>query len=303
MASFESLFQKMEGAYAPSTISGYRTDFYDFAKWARRRRLRALPAKPETVAAYIDDVIERCSPATVKHRLVAIAKLHRLAGEESPTTDEDVALAMRRARRKKPARPNQALGITAERRDQLMAVCSDDLAGLRDKVLLAVGFDSLCRRSELVALRVEDFTLEATGTYTVLVRRAKNDQFGEGRIARLSLSTSRLVDEWMETVNLERGPLIRPVYKGKTRSRYLHPSFVGATLKRLSKLAGYSVPEVQSVSGHSLRVGAAQTLTIMGYGLLPIMAAGGWRSSNVVARYVEKVEMNVWERRVEGLSP
>lgn len=296
MASFESYFEKMEGAYSPSTISGYRHDFLDFATWARRRRLRALPAKPETVATYIDELIERCSPATVKHRLVAIAKIHRLAGEASPTADEKVVLAVRRARRKKPARPSQALGITAQRRDQLLAVCSDDLAGLRDRVLLAVGFDSLCRRSELVALRVEDFSLEANGTYTVLVRRAKNDQFGEGRVARLSLATTQLVQKWIEDAKLNRGPLLRPIYGQTVRSRYLDPSFVGATLKRLSKLANYPEAEVEAVSGHSLRVGAAQTLTIMGYGLLPIMAAGGWRSSNVVARYVEKVEMNVWER-------
>lgn len=296
MASFESYFEKMEGAYSPSTISGYRHDFLDFATWARRRRLRALPAKSETVATYIDELIERCSPATVKHRLVAIAKIHRLAGEASPTADEKVVLAVRRARRKKPARPNQALGITAQRRDQLMAVCGDDLAGLRDRVLLAVGFDSLCRRSELVALRVEDFSLEVNGTYTVLVRRAKNDQFGEGRIARLSLATTQLVQKWVDTAGLERGPLLRPVYGQTVRSRYLDPSFVGGTLKRLSKLANYLETEVKAVSGHSLRVGAAQTLTIMGYGLLPIMAAGGWRSSDVVARYVEKVEMNVWQR-------
>lgn len=296
MASFESYFEKMDGAYAPSTIAGYRHDFLDFAAWARRSRLRALPAKPETVATYIDELIERCSPATVKHRLVAIAKIHRLAGEASPTADEKVVLAVRRARRKKPARPSQALGITAQRRDQLMAVCSDDLAGLRDQVLLAMGFDSLCRRSELVALRIEDFSLEANGTYTVLVRRAKNDQFGEGRIARLSLATTQLVQKWVETAGLERGPLLRPVYGQTVRSRYLDPSFVGATLKRLSKLANYPETEVKAVSGHSLRVGAAQTLTVMGYGLLPIMAAGGWRSSDVVARYVEKVEMNVWER-------
>lgn len=296
MAKFEALFARLEGAYAPSTIAAYRNDFLDFAAWARRRRLSALPAQPETVAAYIDARIETLAPVSVRHRLVAISKLHALAGLPSPTKSEIVVLAMRRARRSKPARPNQALGITAERRDELMAVCSDDLSGLRDKVVLAVGFDSLCRRAELVALRVEDFSLEPNGCYTVLVRRAKNDQFGEGRIARLSRATSKLVRSWLDRTGIVSGPLIRPVYGRTVRSRYLDPSFVGATLKRLSALAGYPQDEIKAVSGHSLRVGAAQTLTVMGYGLLPIMSAGGWRSSAVVARYVEKVEMNVWER-------
>jgi integrase/recombinase XerD len=296
MAKFEALFVRLEGAYAASTIAGYRHDFLDFAAWARRRRLSALPAQPETVATYIDAKIETLTPASVRHRLVAIGKLHALAGMPSPTKSETVVLAMRRARRSKPARPNQALGITAERRDELMMVCTDDLSGLRDKVMLAVGFDSLCRRSELVALRVEDFSLEPNGCYTVLVRRAKNDQFGEGRIARLSRTTSELVQTWLDRTAAVSGPLIRPVYGRTGCSRYLDPSFVGATLKRLSAKAGYPENEVKAVSGHSLRVGAAQTLTVMGYGLLPIMAAGGWRSSAIVARYVEKVELNVWEQ-------
>jgi site-specific recombinase XerD len=52
-----------------------------------------------------------------------------------------------------------------------------DLMGLRDRVLLSVGFDTLCRRSELVAIR-QDLTRNGNGTYSVLVRRAKNDQVG-----------------------------------------------------------------------------------------------------------------------------
>lgn len=296
MASFEHHFQRLEGAYSDATIRGYRSDFYDFASWCRRKRVRALPATPEIVAAYIEASSEKVKPSTLKRRLAAITKLHRLAGYPSPTVDEDVNLAIRRAKRSQPSRPRQALGVTAERRDRLMAACSDDLAGLRDKVMIAVGFDTLCRRAELIALRIEDFTRTHNGTYTVLVRRAKNDQDGQGRIARLSSAASELVDQWRETASIEKGPLLRPVYGNVLGSRFLHPSFVGATLKRLSRTAGYPTDEAAAVSGHSLRVGAAQTLTVMGYGLLPIMSAGGWKSMNVVARYVENVELNVWQQ-------
>lgn len=297
MTSFDFHFQRLEGAYSDNTIRSYRSDFADFATWCRRKRFRALPAKPETLAAYIEARTERVRPSTLKRRLAAITKLHRLAGHASPTDDEAVNLAMRRAKRSQPSRPRQALGVTADRRDRLMAACTDDLAGLRDKIMIAVGFDSLCRRAELVALRIDDFTRSVDGTYTVLVRRAKNDQEGQGRIARLSLATSELVDQWREKSKIEKGPLLRPVYGRTLGARFLHPSFVGATLKRLSKAAGYPPADAASVSGHSLRVGAAQTLTVMGYGLLPIMAAGGWKSMAIVARYVENVEMNVWQGR------
>lgn len=201
---------------------------------------------------------------------------------------------MRRAVRKRPGRPDQALGITAERRDRLLAVCGNDLIGLRNKVLITVGFDTLCRRSELVALRVEDFLIDEDGTHSVLVRRAKNDQSGNGRTAHLSAQTYEILSEWLARTELTKGPLLRPVYKNKVAWRSLSPTIVGEVLKLLATQAGLPAQDVSSVSGHSLRVGAAQTLVKRGFGLLPIMAAGGWRSANIVARYTENVKMNPW---------
>ena len=40
-----------------------------------------------------------------------------------------------------------------------------------------------------------------------------------------------------------------------------------------------------------MRVGAAQDLMADGVGLLPIMRAGGWKSMNIIARYVEHAEI------------
>ena len=43
------------------------------------------------------------------------------------------------------------------------------------------------------------------------------------------------------------------------------------------------------VSGHSLRVGAAQDLTAAGFGLPAIQQAGRWKSPTMPARYAEKI--------------
>ena len=40
-----------------------------------------------------------------------------------------------------------------------------------------------------------------------------------------------------------------------------------------------------------MRVGAAQDLMTDGVGLLPIMRAGGWKSTNIIGRYVEHTEI------------
>lgn len=292
--NWKLLLERLEGAYSENTIRGYRSDFEQFARWCRRKRLRALPVEPTTVAKFVDQHSEKLKASTIKRKLVAINKLHRLAGFDPVADDEEVLLAVRRAKRSQPGRPRQALGITYERREKLLTHCGDDLAGLRDQVLVAVGFDTLCRRSELVALRVEDFQLNPGGTMSVLVRRAKNDPEGLGRIAHLSRETTEIVQDWIATAQIERGPLLRPIYKSNVGCRYLSPSIVGRVLKRLSQQA-YDAETAERVSGHSLRVGAAQTLTARGVGLLPIMSAGGWRSTNVLARYVENIDQNLWQ--------
>jgi integrase/recombinase XerD len=63
------------------------------------------------------------------------------------------------------------------------------IAGLRNRALIAVGYDTLCRRSELVGLRTEDFTFKAGHVTRVLIRRRKNDPFGNGRLGLASAST------------------------------------------------------------------------------------------------------------------
>ena len=58
--------------------------------------------------------------------------------------------------------------------------CGDRLIDIRDRALLAFGLASTMRRSELVALQVEDLT-ETPDGLRVLIRRSKGDQEGQGQ--------------------------------------------------------------------------------------------------------------------------
>lgn len=294
MVPWRKTLRRLDGAYSDHTLRSYRSDFRAFLKWCRKRRLKALPATSTTIVAYIDAEGARLKPSTVKRRLCALRRIHNLCDFGDPTKSEDVQLAIRRVRRAQPSRPKQAHGVTAGLRDQLLAVCDDDLIGLRDKVLVSVGFDTLCRRGELVALLIEDFSPTADGRYTVLVRRAKNDPEGAGRTAKLSKASSEIFRHWLEEAGISRGPLLRPVYGRRVRALYLEPLTVGRVLKKLCDRVGIDAVTIEEVSGHSLRVGAAQQLTINGFGLPQIMRAGGWKSANVVARYIENVDLDVW---------
>ncbi|GLV15000.1 hypothetical protein Heshes_26860 [Alicyclobacillus hesperidum] len=56
----------------------------------------------------------------------------------------------------------------------------NDLMGLRDSALLLIGFAGAFRRSEIVALNVEDVEFVREGL-VIMLRQSKTDQEGEGR--------------------------------------------------------------------------------------------------------------------------
>ena len=215
--------------------------------------------------------------------------------------DEVVSIALRRALRAKRRRPKQALGLNADLRRQLIDACpADGLHGLRDRALIAVGYDSLCRRSELVGLLIEDLRPLPDGGARILVRRAKTDPFGDGRWAHLSPPTMDHLKAWLAAAAIIDGPLLRPLIAGKVGTAPMNPVAVNRTLKNAARRAGLSEDVAAGLSGHSMRIGAAQDLMRAGRDLLHIMTAGGWTSPTVVGGYVREAEVRVW--RGEWLS-
>lgn len=282
---------RLDGAYSENTLRGYRADFRIFEAWCKASDRTSLPASPETVAAFLNAAPNTASTSTLRRRLASIRKVHRLFKLGNPTKDEDVLIALRRAQRSRHRRPAQALGLTADLRDRLIAGCQDDLAGLRDRALISIGYDTLCRRSELVALRVEDLSRLTDGGMLALIRRAKNDPFGDGREGYVSIRSVELLDKWLQAATIEGGWVFRRIVFDRPGPDALHPHSVGRILKQRAAAAGSSADVVEAISGHSMRVGAAQDMMAAGMGLLPIMKTGGWKSANVVARYVQNVDI------------
>jgi integrase len=290
-SKWRSAIARLEGAYSENTLRSYRADFAAFEAWCRASRLRPLPASPQAVAGFITAIAPNFSPSTLRRRLGGIRKVHRLMRLPNPVEDEEVLLAMRRALRTKPRRPKQAYGLTRGLRDKLIAACPNTLIGIRNRAIIAVGYDTLCRRSELVGLRVEDLSKLEHGAMSILVRRAKNDPFGDGRLGYLTPKTVMLLKKWLKASNIKDGWLFRRIYGNRIGSHCLHPYTVTRIIKELAEAAGLETSLVRQLSGHSMRVGAAQDMMASGIGILPVMQAGGWRSMNIVGRYVQEVSV------------
>ena len=285
------VLSRLDGAYSDNTLRSYRADTQVFVDWCGANNRVAFPATPATLSEFVETQSKVCSSSTLRRRLAALRKIHRLMGFNNPAEDEEVLIACRRAFRKNPSRPRQALGLNEPLKDQLLRACPDDLRGARDRALIATGYDTLCRRSELVALQVEDIQKHAYGGAQVLVRRSKNDPYGNGRTAYLSEQTLLLINNWLKISKVTRGPIFRSVRGTYVSKQGLYPDSVNRVLKRVAENAGCPRQMIENLSGHSMRIGAAQDMITDGMSLLPIMRAGGWRTVSVVARYTENADI------------
>ena len=287
-------FKRLEGAYAPSTMRSYYADVEIFLSWCGGQNLAPFPASVETVCRFLEEQAPDRAPSTVRRRLYAIRKVHRLLRLDDPTYDEDINLTFRRIRRAKRTRPKQAKGMTRPYLDKFLAVQPDNPWGLRNRAMLLLGYELLTRRSELVALTTNDLETLADGTMRVIIRRSKADPFGQGRVAFTSKSTADAVEKWLKCRGPEINFLFCPIYRGRAVDRDLSATTVRRLVKSAAKAAGLEPAEIDAFSGHSLRVGAAQDLLCAGYDAAAIMRAGGWKSINILGRYLEMAEHHVW---------
>lgn len=300
--SLGRLFAPCKGAYSDNTLRGYATDLKFFIGWCEKQDRCWLPAESATIALFLENQLDTCKIATLKRRLAAINFAHRLTDRPSPTASSAVQLALRRAARAKRRRPDQAHGLTAPILKQIVDSCPQTLAGLRDGALVSVGYDTLCRSAELAAIRVEHLRFGDDGETIVLIPRSKGDVAGDGRIAYLSPQTADRLNRWLDAANIDDGPVFRSLHLARISEAPLDTSSIRRLVKRAANRAGVSKVVASRLSGHSMRVGAAQDMLVAGFDALAIMQAGGWKSPNVLLRYVENAATKkLHERRWQAV--
>ena len=298
------LLQQLEGAYAPSTLRGYRNDYGQFATFCKERGESPLPAAPATVVEFLEFRAEMVKLSTVEHGFTSISALHRLSGLDDPTKSPLVQICLRKLRRKLVRAQAQAFGITAGLRDAMIASCSAGPVGRRDAALIHLAYDSMCRASELLALTWQDFTISADGRGSVIIRRSKTDQEGRGRRAMLTPACTKRLLKWRTALwrtesrlgvsadAFERSFMLRNISRHGHIGKSLSAMSLNRILKDRAWRTGQPKSQIDRISGHSTRVGSAQDLVKCGATLPQIMLAGGWKSAGTVARYIEHTELN-----------
>ena len=276
------------GALSANTERATRSDLAIYTAWCTERGAPALPASAETLAAFVDAMAKLRAPATVRRYVASIASAHRAMGVANTPRSEPVRRALQRMHRRQGRRQAQAKGLTGALRERLLDAQGDTLIDARNRALLAVAYDTLLRRSELVALQVSDIVEELDGAATVLVRKGKADPEGRGATVYLARDSVALVREWLARSGVRHGRVFRSLCRGAVGKR-LDASQVPRIFKAMAEHAALPGEVVERISGHSTRVGAAQDMVAGGIGMAAILHAGRWKTTTMVNRYGERL--------------
>jgi integrase len=228
-------------------------------------------------------------PATVRRYVSTIGRAHRASDLKDPTASEEVRLALKEMGRNVSARQKQARGLTWAEIEVFLSIEPRNLRDIRDRALVAVAYDTMCRREELVSLRIEDIVQGSDGTGSILIRRSKTDTTGEGATAYLSPLTMRLLNQWFMEAGIKEGAIFLRVHGAANVGDPLTAQNVMTVLKKVGNWIGLDKEEWEKISGHSARVGAAQDLLALNIDLSSVMQAGRWKDTRMPMRYGEKV--------------
>ena len=150
----------------------------------------------------------------------------------------------------------------------------------------------------LMLIRSDDFKFTPDGALKCMIRKSKTDQYGKGRSAFGSEKSAKLVRKWLRLKSKETQPVFCTINHGRCECevRAICDRSVNDIIKlSVVKVKRCERPSDLELSGHSLRIGAAQDLLIKGYDLAAIMRAGGWSGPSTVSRYRQFSQHNIWK--------
>ena len=264
----------VDAARAANTLRGYRSDWREFTAWCTDQGgLEAIPAAPPTITGYLTMLADSgAKVGTMSRRLSAIKFAHELRDVPDPTRNARVVAVWEGVRRTHGAPPDQAAPLMPPELFDVLASCPStktwrtrgrlpepDLAGVRDRALLLVGFVGALRRSELAALTLDHIDEHPNGLVLTLPR-SKTNQTGEHvelvvlpRAGNPDHCPVTALTRWRATAGIVDGYLFRPVGKNNRPGLGpLHPESINTLIQQAINRAGI---DPTPYSAHSLRAG------------------------------------------------
>ena len=249
--------------------SGLTTDALA-VHWAEVRYQHVMALK----AVLLD---QDAKPATINHVLAAVRGVIRDAwrlGLIDAETKERIVDIKSVSASTLPA--GRHVGVGEIRR--LFEICGATLVGARDAAMLALLYGCGLRRSEAVALTLDDYR---EGSVTV--------RTGKGRKERIVYSANggrAAIDAWIRVRGAWDGALLAPVAKGgRIQQRGMTAQAVMLRLQFLGKRAS-----IENLSAHDLRRSFVGELLDAGADISSVQQLAGHSSVTTTARYDRRGE-------------
>ena len=301
--------------------------------------LRELPAAPATVVQFIVDHAQREEAAepgtdgakllrhelpaevdralvasgvkarlgpmannTLRHRLAALAKLHKSRGLDSPTDHHDVRrlmVAVRKAYAKRGQRPASKDALDGGLLKQLLATCDASPKGVRDRALLYFAFVSGGRRrSEIAGADLAQLkampNLGGSGPgYTFHLGVSKTNQAGHDRpedhkpIGGQAAVALRAWVDLMKASGITEGKIFRQVRRGGK----IGGGLSGVTIWKIVTARCAAAGLEGDFGAHSLRSGFMTEAARHNIPLNEMMDFSGHRDIKTAMGYIKKARM------------
>ena len=278
--------ENLKNSKSKNTVRAYRSDIADFIGFCNRHNLKFLPANPNIVSLYLTNLSKKSKFSTLKRRLASISMYHKTKGHyldtKHPIISENL-LGIKRIKGshqigKKPILINDLkLIIQAINKDKI-----SEFEKLKNKCLILLGFSGGFRRSELVALLIEDIDFVPEGV-KILIRRSKTDQSGEGFVKGIPYFENQ---EYCPVLYLKK--YLKELSSSSGKVFEICDKSVALKIKKYAMLAGL---DQNNYAGHSLRSGFATSTAEYGADERNIMAMTGHKTTQMVRRYIKEANL------------
>jgi len=269
-----------------NTLRAYESDYKDFSVFCLKNNFSSMPADPKIISLYLTHLSQTSKFSTLKRRIASISVIHKLKDHYIDTKHPIIRENLLGIKRLKGSNQKAKKPILINDLKQIIDVINKlnikEIRKTRDKALILIGFAGGFRRSELVALEIDDIEFVREGV-KIFVKRSKTDQSGEGMTKAIPSFDSTLycpvlhLQDWMA--------------KGKSINRKIFPisdKSVALIIKKYANLAGL---DGSRYAGHSLRSGFATSTAEAGAEERNIMAMTGHKTTQMVRRYIKEANL------------
>ena len=277
--------KNLKNSKASNTLRAYKSDYKDFVNFCTGHGFKSMPTEPKILSLYLTHLSQTSKFSTLKRRLASISVIHRLSGHYIDTKHPMITENLMGIKRIKGSHQKAKKPILINDLKSIINVIDKDQnekRKIRNRALILLGFAGGFRRSELVAIMIEDIDFVTEGV-KIFIKRSKTDQSGEGMTKGIPYFYNSVycpvisLKNWLKKSEIKSGKIFK-----------ISDKSVALIIKKYTAIAGL---DSNKYSGHSLRSGFATSAAELGAEERSIMAMTGHKTSQMVRRYIQEANL------------